>query len=450
MSDRSADLFRQAQQYLAGGVSRNTLLRSPHPYYVDRGEGCRVIDVDGVERIDFANNMASLIHGHAHPDIVEAMTAQLQKGTAFTLATEIEIEFAKLLYGRSTGFDKIRFMNSGTEAIMAAVKATRAFTGRSRIAKAEGTYHGTYDYVEVSQAPGPQSWGRAEHPTSVPLAAGTPIGVLMDVIVLPFNDPEAAIAILDGHKDDLACVLLDLMPHRLGLVPAEIPFVQALREWTKNNGSLLLFDEVITFRTEVGGMQERYDVQPDLTAMGKIIGGGLPVGALAGSEEVMEVFMSKGGAQPKLPQSGTFSANPMTMTAGFATMSHFDAEAVHRLNRLGRMARLRIKEAIADAKVPACVTGAGSLFRIHLRTEAPKNYRSSFPTPIEKEAITLFVNGLYDDGIVLIHTGTGTLSTPMGEAEIERLGEAVLASLLMVKEQLPEWHTSAVPVASEV
>jgi len=450
MSERSAELFRQAQEVLAGGVSRNTLLRSPYPYYADRGEGCRVIDVDGIERIDFANNMASLIHGHAHPAIVEAMTAQLQRGTAFTLATEIEIEYARLLCGRSTGFDKIRFMNSGTEAIMTAVKATRAFTGRTRIAKAEGTYHGSYDYAEVSQAPVPESWGRAEQPTSVPLAAGTPVSVLMDVIVLPFNDLEVAIAILNEQKDDLACVLLDLMPHRLGLVPAEVQFVQALREWTRKNGSLLLFDEVITFRTEVGGMQERYDVQPDLTALGKIVGGGLPVGALAGREEVMEVFMSKGGAQPKLPQSGTFSANPMTMTAGHSTMSHFDAEAVHRLNRLGRMARLRVREAIAKSDVPACVTGAGSLFRIHLRSEAPKDYRSSFPTPLEKEAITLFVNGLYDEGIILIHTGTGTLSTPMGEAEIDRLGEAVLASLRNVKERLPEWIAAPVPAISEL
>jgi glutamate-1-semialdehyde 2,1-aminomutase len=162
----------------------------------------------------------------------------------------------------------------------------------------------------------------------------------------------------------------------------------------------------------------------------------------------MEVFMSKGGAQPKLPQSGTFSANPLTMTAGHATMTHFEAEAVYRLNRLGRMARLRIDEAIAEADVSACVTGAGSLFRIHLRSEAPKNYRSSFPTALENDAITHFVNGLYDEGIVLIHTGTGTLSTPMGEAEIDRLGEAVLASLRRVKKLLPEWGEASLPMAA--
>ena len=238
MSDRSAELWVQAQEVLAGGVSRNTLLREPHPYYVDRGSGCRIIDVDGVERIDFANNMASLIHGHAHPHVVEAVTAQLQRGTAFTMATEVEIDFARHLCGRSPGFDKVRFMNSGTEAIMAGIKATRAFTGRPRFAKAEGSYHGAYDYAEVSQAPAPQTWGRADRPASVPLAIGTPEGILQDVVVIPFNFPEAAIATLNEHRGEIACVLLDPMPHRLGLVSADESFVQALRDWTLENDAL--------------------------------------------------------------------------------------------------------------------------------------------------------------------------------------------------------------------
>ena len=436
MSDRSAELFRQAQEFLAGGVSRNTLLRKPNPFYAARGEGCRVVDVDGVERIDFANNMAALIHGHAHPAIVAAVTEQVRRGTAFTLATETEIELARHLCGRSPGFDKIRFVNSGTEAVMAALKAARALTGRSRVAKAEGTYHGAYDYAEVSQAPAPHSWGRATRPASVPLAAGTPRGVLEDVVVLPFNDPEAAVAGLNEHRDEIACVLLDPMPHRLGLVQAEARFVQALREWTLENGALLVFDEVITFRMEVGGMQERYDARPDLTAMGKIIGGGLPVGALAGSEEAMGVFMSQEGRPPRLPQSGTFSANPLTMAAGLAAMSLFDAEAVARLNHLGRLARERIAEAIAVAEAPASVTGTGSMFRMHLRSKPPWDYRSSFLSRGEAEALRLFVDGLYDEGIIMIHTGAGTLSTPMGEAEVDRLAEAVLTSLRKVKERL--------------
>ena len=436
MGQRSAELYRQAQKFLAGGVSRNTLLRAPHPYYAERAGGCRVVDVDGVERIDFANNMAALIHGHAHPAIVAAVTAQVQKGTAFTMATEVEIEHARHLCGRCPGFDKIRFVNSGTEAVMAALKAARAFTGRARVAKAEGTYHGAYDYAEVSQAPAPESWGQPRRPTSVALAVGTPTAVLQDVVVLPFNDPQAAVDVLNEHRDEIACVLLDPMPHRLGLVPADDAFVQALRDWTLETGALLVFDEVITFRTEVGGMQARYAASPDLTAMGKIIGGGLPVGALAGRDEVMAVFASQGGAPPRLPHSGTFSANPMTMAAGLAAMRLFDAEAVARLNRLGARAREQIEAAIVAADAPASVTGTGSMFRVHLRSKPPRDYRSSFPSPGEAEALRMFIDGLYEAGIVMIHTGAGVLSTPMGGAEIDRLAEAVLASLRKAKERL--------------
>ncbi len=431
MSTRSAELFQEARKVLAGGVSRNTLLRSPHPFYARQASGCRIVDVDGVERIDFANNMAALIHGHAHPAIVEALAAQARRGTAYTMATEVEIELARHLCGRAPSFDRIRFMNSGTEAVMAALKAARAYTGRSRIAKVEGTYHGGYDYAEVSQAPTPATWGRRERPASVALARGTSESVLREVVVLPFNDPEDAVATLDEHRGEIACVMLDLMPHRVGLIPAEAAFLRALRDWTRDDGALLVFDEVITFRLEVGGMQARHGVRPDLTALGKIIGGGLPVGALAGSAEVMEVFVSGNGG-PKFPQSGTFSANPMTMAAGLVAMKLFDDDEVARLNRLGDLARRRIEEAIAVSGAPASVTGAGSLFRVHMKGEAPTDYRSSFPAAGEAEALRRFIDGLYDAGIAPIHTGTLALSTAMGEAEIDRLAEAVLASLRRV------------------
>lgn len=429
MSSRSAELFREAQRYLAGGVSRNTLLRSPYPFYVKGGSGCRVTDIDGVERIDFANNMAALIHGHAFPPIVEAVTEQLKLGTAFTLATEIEVEFARSLCQRSPSFEKVRFMNSGTEAIMAGLKAARAFTGRSRFAKVEGTYHGSYDYAEVSQAPSPQSWGPRDRPASVPLSAGTPAGVLSDVIVIPFNDRKAAIATLDEYRDEIACVLLDPMPHRLGLVPALPDFVQAIRDWTWENKALMFVDEVITFRNETAGMQARYDVLPDLTALGKIIGGGFPVGALAGRDEVMSVFAATRGGVPKLPHSGTFSANPITMTAGSIAVQHFDAESVSRLNRLGDLARSRIEEAIEVAGAQACVTGAGSLFRVHMREQPPKDYRSGFPSSEEKMALQRFIDGMYERGVIMIHTGTGALSTAMTRSEVDHLAEAVVSSL---------------------
>lgn len=432
MTTRSARLFDLAREVLPGGVSRNTLLRSPHPLYAERGEGCRITDAEGVERIDFANNMASLVHGHAHPAIVEAVTAQLARGTAFTMATEVEIEFAQHLCGRSDGFDKIRFVNSGTEAVMTALKAARAFTGRSRIAKAEGTYHGAYDYAEISQAPTPDTWGQEDQPDSVPLARGTPPGVVQDVLVLPFNRPEAALALLEMHRDDIACVLLDPMPHRSGMVPATDAYVGALRQWTQQNGALLVFDEVITFRTEVGGMQARFGAAPDLTAMGKLIGGGFPVGAIAGRDDVMAVFAS-GPQGLRLPHSGTFSANPITMTAGLTAMRLFGSDAIGRLNRLGDLARERIAKAIATSGAPASVTGDGSMFRIHMKAEAPTDYRSAYLAPPEKKLLEQFVDGLLDAGILVIQTAAGMLSTPMGEAEIDRLAEAVGASLRRIE-----------------
>jgi glutamate-1-semialdehyde 2,1-aminomutase len=310
---------------------------------------------------------------------------------------------------------------------MAALKAARAFTGRPAIAKVEGTYHGAYDYAEVSQAPGPSQWGTRARPRSVPLAAGTPESVLREVVVLPFNDPEAAVAVLDAHREEIACVLLDLLPHRAGLVPANEAYVRAMRDWTAANGALLVFDEVVTFRNEVGGMQARYSTRPDLTAMGKIIGGGFPIGALAGRADIMDVFAPHDGG-PLLPHSGTFSANPVTMTAGAVALELYDADAVARLNLLGGLARARVSEAIAVAGYPATVTGAGSLFRIHLKAGIPTDYRSSYLGPEQRKTLGRFLDEMYRAGILLLNTASGALSTPMTEQDIDRLAEAVLAS----------------------
>jgi len=430
-SPKSAALFERAKKVLPGGVSRNTLLRGAHPLYVARGAGCKVIDIDGVERLDFANNMASHIHGHAFAPIVDAVSEQLRRGSAFTMATEAEVRFAEHMYSRSPNIDKVRFVNSGTEAVMAGMKAARAFTGRPKIAKVEGSYHGAYDYAEVSQAPNPDNWGELSHPNSVALAQGTPQAVLEDMIIIPFNDPEKAVAVLNEHADQIACVLIDPIPHRIGMVPVNAEFVTALRKWSHDNGALLMFDEVITYRSEVGGMQERFNIIPDLTSMGKMIGGGFPVGALAGRDEVMDVFVNG-----RLPHSGTFSANPITMTAGRVAMELFDAAAVARLNKLGDYARASITDAIKIAGVPACVTGTGSLFRIHLKAEAPGNYREAHLTAQGSKALTALINALYDDGIMMIHTGAAALSTPMGNDEIDRLADAVLNSLRSIKELL--------------
>ena len=424
-TSRSQSLYDRAQRVLPGGVSRNTVLRRPHPLYADRGEGCRVWDVEGVERIDFANNMAALIHGHAFPPVVEAVTRQLQRGTAFTTATEQEVAYAEFLVERGASFEMIRFVNSGTEAVMGCIKAARAFTGRPALAKVEGAYHGQYDWAEVSQTAQPASWGAADRPASVPVAQGTPRSALDEVVVLPFDDPDRAVALLDAHADDIACVLLDPMPHRVGLVPASVEFVTALRRWCDDHGALLVFDEVITFRCEHGGAQEWYPVRPDLTAMGKLIGGGFPVGALAGRAEVMAV-MDPLTPPVRFPHSGTFSANPVTMTAGLVAMQRFDRDAVAHVNALADRARAAIAEAARVAGVPACVTGRGSMFRVHLKAAPPCDYRAAHAPPEEVARLNLLLDHLFASGLMLINTCSGTISTPMTTAEIDHLADAFL------------------------
>lgn len=426
-TSRSAELFARAQSVMPGGVSRNTVLRSPHPLYAEKGEGCRITDIEGVTRIDFSNNMASLIHGHCHPTIVGAVTQQLQRGSAFMMATEIEIEYAEHLVSRSDAFEQIRFVNSGTEAIMGAIKAARAFTGRPKIAKAEGAYHGLYDYAEVSQAPSPDAWGEIDRPKSVAHAHGTPRSALEDVVIIPFNDPERAEAILNEHADEIACVLIDLMPHRVGLRPAETGFVRTLLDWTKRNDALLVLDEVITFRSGYGGLQERYGIAPDLTALGKMIGGGFPVGAIAGRAEVMDVMNPNSGPVLKFPHSGTFSANPVTLTAGLKAMEMFDREAVERLNALNDRLMSGIERTIAEIGARACVTGAGSMFRVHMKPTPPMNYREAFTTSEERARLGALLDHLFDAGFVMINTCSGTLSTPMTESEIDALVDAFKA-----------------------
>jgi glutamate-1-semialdehyde 2,1-aminomutase len=417
---------------MPGGCSRNTVLRKPHPLYAERGAGCTVTDIEGVERIDFANNMASLIHGHTHPKIVSAVTEQLQKGTAFTLATEVEIRYAEHLCSRNPGFEKMRFVNSGTEAVMSCLKAARAYTGRAKIAKVEGAYHGLYDYAEVSQTAKPANWGDLEKPASVPVAHGTPASALADVVVIPFNDVERSIAILDQHAEELACVLLDPLPHRVGLVPAAEEFVSALYQWTRDRGALLVFDEVISFRSNYGGSQEWYEVRPDLTAMGKMIGGGFPVGALAGRAEVMDV-MDPLAEKVLFPHSGTFSANPVTMTAGLVAMELFDEAAVTNLNKLAEYTRGQIAEAIRIADIPACVSGGGSMFRVHMKPEIPLNYRAAYVSPEELKSTQVLLDHLFDNGMMLINTCSGALSTVMTAREIDRLVEAMLGGFRKIK-----------------
>ena len=421
-------LFQQAMKVIPGGVTRAMVRRKPHPDYVASAAGCRVTDVDGQTRIDFSNNTASLIHGHAHPATVEAVTDQLQRGTAYSMASEAELRLAQHLCHRNASFEQVRFMNSGTEAVMAMIRAARAITGRSKIAKAEGAYHGTYDHAEVSQNSSPANWESASQPASVP-SLGSSKRAGEDVVVFPFNDIDQTLAILDQHKHDLACVLLDPLPHRLGLVPATDEFVQAIRRWSIENKSLLAFDEVISFRMGYGGAQDWYaDAEPDLTAMGKMIGGGFPAGALAGKAKYMSRFYPTDGS-PRVAFSGTFSANPITMTAGRVALEHFDEAAVAAVGELGAYARAKLNLAIRTTGAKACVTGAGSMFRIYLKPEPPIDYRSAWQDAEELRRTSWLVDYLYDRGFLMINTCTAALSTAHSQTEVDQLVEAIASGL---------------------
>ena len=315
---------------------------------------------------------------------------------------------------------------------MSCLKAARAFTGRTKIAKVEGAYHGIYDYAEVSQTSSPDNWGDLRHPRSNPVTRGTPQGVLDDVVVIPFNDPETAIAILSEHPGELACVLVDPMPHRVGFIPATEKYIAALRRWTAEDRALLVFDEVITFRSEYEGAQSWYPKPPDLTALGKMIGGGLPVGALAGRADVMEV-LNPLAEKVLFPHSGTFSANPLVMAAGRTAMELYDREAVANLNALGDRARRQITKAIAASGYPASVTGAGSIFRIHMTPEAPTTYREAYVDSDRARRTKALLDYAFEHGVMLINTCSGALSTAMTEREVDTLAEVLLGGFRRLK-----------------
>jgi glutamate-1-semialdehyde 2,1-aminomutase len=426
-ADRSRALYQRACESLPGGNTRTTVFMKPFPIYASRGEGCRVYDADGVARIDCINNFTSLIHGHAHPAVVAAVQAQLPLGMAFGFPTEKEIDLAELLCARVRSVEQVRFCNSGTEAVMMAIKAARAHTGRPRIAKIEGAYHGSYDYAEVSLDPSPENWG-SNYPRSVAYAHGTPQSALDEVLILPFNDPLAASALIRESGGDLACVLIDPMPNRAGLVPATQEYVDAIQEAAKAVGALVIFDEVISFRLNFHGAQHLWRAEPDLTAFGKIIGGGLPVGAVGGKASVMAVFDPSAG-KPALPHGGTFSANPMTMAAGRASMLLLDQAAYERLDAMGEKVREGFRRAFADAGHPGRVTGAGSLLRFHVVDREITDYRGAYLNAQEAGLMAALHRGMINHGLLAAGNGLCALSTAMQDADLEAILNGFSAAL---------------------
>ena len=426
-SSHSAELYARARRVLPGGNTRTTVYEHPYPPYAARGKGAVIIDVEGEERYDFLNNYTALIHGHADPDIATAVVEQLHHGVSFALPTEQEVALAETIATRVPSVEQVRFTNSGSEAVMMAIKAARAYTGRPKIAKFEGCYHGSYDFAEVSLATPQDRWDDGD-PPATPYSAGTPEAVLENVVVLPYNDSAAMERLLERERHQLAAVLIDPLPSRAGLVAATGPFLQRLREITTAYGIVLIFDEVICLRVAPGGMQSVVGVTPDLTTMGKIIGGGFPVGAVGGAARVMAVFDPSGGA-PKAPHGGTFNANPITMVAGQAAMRKLTPEEFGRLDTLGAALREGLAEAMDGARVLGQVTGVGSLFHVHLHQRPLHDYRSSVALPAEHARREALYRALLAHGVMTAPTLFGALSTPMGEPEINALVDAFASAL---------------------
>lgn len=441
LESRSAALTARAREVMPGGNNRTTIFTSPYSIYADSAKGCKVRDVDGTERLDFINNYKSLIHGHAHPAVVEAVTAQIAKGSAISLPTEADIKLAEHLVERVPSADQVRFMNTGTEAVMMMIKAARAFTGRAKIAKCEGCYHGTYDFAEVSLGSRPENWGDPARPAATPYAEGTPDSVLGDVVVIPFNDPENAVKILEEHSSELAGVMIDPIPVVPGCILATDEFVSALRDFCDRTGALLLFDEVVSFRLGYNGFQGNCGVMPDLTALGKIIGGGLPIGAVGGRKDIMAVFDPSSG-HARISHGGTFNANPLTMVAGLAAMEAYTPAEVTRLNKLGEIARDGCAEAFRLANITGQnvtirghASGAGSIFMIHLTDQPITNYRENIAHRTEHATRyeTLF-RLMLNNGILMNPRGLCVLSTAMSENEVDLFIDALVLSLRLLND----------------
>jgi len=352
----SRALIEEARECFPGGDTRMSAHFAPYPLFVERAEGCRLYDADGHVIRDFMNNFTSLIHGHAHPSVVAAVIEQVQRGSAYAAPTRSQVALAQIIRARVPSIEQLRFTSSGSEATLMTLRCARAATGRQKIMKMEGGYHGSYELAEVSLVPRPDRCGPIEAPVAVPVDASIPQSVL--------GEPEIARSLIAKHGRELAAVIVEPVLGSMGMIPATREFLVALREATERHGVVLVFDEVITLRVADGGAQSVHGVTPDLTAMGKIIGGGLPIGAFGGRESLMRLFHPD-SAEPVMHAS-TFSGNPLSMAAGEAAMKDLDPQVIERLNGFGERLRSGFDAAFARNGIRGRTAGMGSLTNVHL------------------------------------------------------------------------------------
>ena len=417
----SRALYERACKVMPGGTTRTTVYFAPYPLYIARGQGAHVWDVDGTRRIDFIQNYSALILGHAHPRVNAAIAAQLERGTSVAAANPLEIQLADELRRRIPSVELVRFTNSGTEATMFAMRLARAFTGRQRIARFEGGYHGTHDFAEVSTKPDLRLAGAAAAPRPVPDSAGTPQVAVADSVVLPYNDLPNVERILRRHHKDVGGVIVEPVLGAGGVIPAERDFLKGLRTLTRDLGMVLIFDEVISLRIAPGGAQEHYGVTPDLTTMAKIMGGGLPVGAFGGRADLMELLDPR--LLNSIPHGGTYNGHPLGMAAGLATLKELTPAVYDELNRKGEWVRMRLREVFDAHDIAAQVTGVGSLFNIHF-TSVPVRDHRSMRTSKPQMLRDLFL-GLINRGVLMAPRAMGAICTPMTQEDLQALVDAV-------------------------
>jgi glutamate-1-semialdehyde 2,1-aminomutase len=380
------------------------------------GRGARFTDLDGNEYIDFVNCHSALVHGHTHPGITTAIQKQAARGVASSFASELESSLAQLLCRRVASIEKIRFCCSGTEGGMYLARLVRAFTGREKTLKFEGGYHGSYDDFEPTKTPA--------------LTMGLPRDTASRVVVAPFNNREVTAQLIERHRDELAAVIVEPLLGAGGMIAPADGFLPFLSEVTRKHGILLIADEVVSFRLGHGGAQALYGFKPDLTMLGKVIGGGMPVAAFGGREDIMKLsaYGAGSGGSDQLSLSGTFSGTALGMAAGIASLEALDAAAIARLNALGERMQDGIRAALRDAGVTARVTGAGSLFGIHFTDQPVTENRAVVGA---SRAVTAALHlWLLTKGIAIYSRGAFCLSTAMTEADVDAAVRAIRAGLV--------------------
>ena len=389
----SQSLFEQALKIIPGGV--NSPVRAcksvgADPLFIERGEGCLIYDADGNRFIDYIGSWGPLILGHRHPAVVDAITAVLERGTSFGAPTDLEIQLAEMVIDAVASVDMVRMVNSGTEATMSAIRLARGVTGRDLVIKFDGCYHGHADTLLVAAGSGVATLG-------IPGSPGVPEAVAQSTLSLPFNDIEAIKKVMADKGDKVACVIVEPVAGNMGLVAPEDDFLKTLRELTETHGAVLIFDEVMTgFRVAYGGAQSLYDIQPDLTCFGKVIGGGLPVAAYGGKKEIMSQIAPQGS----IYQAGTLSGNPIAMAAGIATLKQLQKPGVYEaLNERSKRLITGLGQAAKKTGIAARVGHVGSMIGMFFTDRNVANFDDA--KTCDLELFSNFYQGMRQHGIYI-------------------------------------------------